>query len=133
MTRLHFTSIRGKAIGIIDVILHSEEVASADDMLRSIHLVVEEIVVNIVNYSHSDYLDVEIMRDEDSVTMCFRDGGVPFNLLEAKTPDISLPMRQRKIGGLGIFMVKKEVDTIDYEYTNGENVITVTLRSKPEI
>ena len=64
MTRLHFQPIQGKSLDILDAILRHEEVASADDPWGKLSVVIEEIVLNIVDYSNSDYLDVEIMRDE---------------------------------------------------------------------
>ena len=66
MTRLHFQPIQGKSLDILDAILRHEEVASADDPWGKLSVVIEEIVLNIVDYSNSDYLDVEIMRDEKS-------------------------------------------------------------------
>ena len=125
---MHFQPIQGKTLDIIDAIIHTPEVMSLHvNMQGIIRLVVEELVVNIVNYSGSDYLDVEIQREKDGITMQYRDGGVPFNPLEKEWPDISLPMEQRKIGGLGIYLVVTKMDTAEYEYTNGENVFTTSL------
>ena len=122
MNRLHFHPIRGKALAIVAAILQTEEVASVGKAYGVIRLVTEELVVNIVDYAYpeggDDYLDVEI-------TLCFRDGGIPFNPLDQPPPDISLPMEQRPIGGLGFFIVTKKMDSVTYEYTGGENVLTV--------
>ena len=125
VARLHFQPIQGKALDIVDAILQTEEVASVGDGLSTIRLVAEELVVNVVDYSGSDYLDVETVRDADSVTLRFRDGGVPFNPLAKEAPDTSLPLEERRIGGLGILMVTKMMDAVDYEYKDGENVLTV--------
>lgn len=129
MTRLHFHPIKGKALDIIDAILFTDEVVSVNQALGTIRLVVEELVGNIVNYSGSDYLDVEVNRDKERFTLRFRDKGIPFNPLEKDPPDTTLPMEQRKIGGLGIFLVKKKMDAVEYEYTNGENVLTASLNT----
>ena len=127
--RLHFHPIRGKALAIVAAILQTEEVASVGKAYGVIRLVTEELVVNIVDYAYpeggDDYLDVEIERDEERITLCFRDGGVPFNPLDQPPPDISQPMEQRPIGGLGFFIVTKKMDSVTYEYTGGENVLTV--------
>lgn len=129
-TRLHFQPIQGKALDIIDAILQTEEVATVGEAQGVIRLVAEELVVNVVDYAYpdgcNDYLDVEIMRDDNSITLCFRDGGVPFNPLAKETPDTSLPLEERRIGGLGILMVIKKMDSVEYAYNNGENVLTVT-------
>ena len=94
----------------------------------------EELVMNIVQYAYpdggDDYLDVEIERDDNRITLRFRDGGVPFNPLELASPDISLPIEQRGIGGLGFFIVTKKMDSVKYEYTDGENVLTVMKELK---
>jgi anti-sigma regulatory factor (Ser/Thr protein kinase) len=130
MTRLHFQPIQGKAPSIIRAILQTEEVASLGDMRDDIRLMAEELVVNIVDYSGSDYLDVEIERSGELVTFRFRDGGVAFNPLEKEPPDITQPWEQRRIGGLGIFMVMKRMDKVEYDYTNGENVLTISKDNK---
>lgn len=130
MTRLHFQPIQGKALDILDTILKNEEVASADDVWGKLSVVVEELVLNIVDYANSDYLDVEIIRDEKNIALRFHDNGIPFNPLQKDPPDITSPLEDRKIGGLGIFMVKKFMDTVSYEYTEGENVLMVMKQLK---
>jgi anti-sigma regulatory factor (Ser/Thr protein kinase) len=134
LNRLHFQPIRGKALDIVAAILQTEEVASAGKAFGVIRLVAEELVMNIVDYAYpdggDDYLDVEIECDEKHITLRFRDGGVPFNPLEQAPPDISLPMEQRRIGGLGFFIVSKKMDSVEYEYTDGENVLTVMKELK---
>ena len=106
MTRLHFQPIQGKTPDIINTILQAEEMASVGDAWNELNVVVEELVVNVVNYSHSDYLDVEIIRDEKSIVLRF-------------------PLEEREIGGLGIFMVKEYMDEVEYEHAGGENILTV--------
>ena len=130
MTRLHFQPIQDKTLDILETILRTEEVASVGDALGILSVVVEELVVNIVNYAHSDYLDVEIIRDEKNIALRFHDNGIPFNPLQKDPPDITSPLEDRKIGGLGIFMVKKFMDTVSYEYTEGENVLMVMKQLK---
>lgn len=128
MTQLHFQPIQGKTLGIIDAIMRTEEVVSLNDnMWRIIRMVVEELVVNIVDYSGSNYMDVEISCEKDRFTMCYRDGGVPFNPLNNEPPDFSLPIAQRQMGGLGIYLALTSMDTAEYEFVNGENVFTTSL------
>jgi len=128
MTQLHFQPIQGKTLGIIDAIMRTEEVVSLNDnMWRIIRMVVEELVVNIVDYSGSNYMDVEISCEKDRFTMCYRDGGVPFNPLKNEPPDFSLPIAQRQVGGLGIYLALTSMDTAEYEFVNGENVFTTSL------
>ncbi len=128
MTWFHFSPIQGRTLDIIDMILQAEEMVSLGGVLYTVRLVIEELVVNVVNYSGSDYLDVEVERDEKLVTLRFRDGGVAFNPLEHTPPDVSKPIEERPIGGLGIFLVIQKAEHIEYEYTQGENVLTVSLK-----
>ena len=55
----------------------------------------------------------------------FKDHGIPYNPLEKADPDVTLPAHKRKIGGLGIFMVKKVMDELSYEYKDGQNIMTI--------
>lgn len=132
MTRLHFQPIQGRSLDILDAIIKNEEVASADDVWGKLSVVVEELVLNIVDYANSDYLDVEIIRDEKSITLRFHDGGIPFNPLEKEEPNFTIPLEDRKIGGLGIFMVTKYMDTVTYERTGEENILTVRKNVKKQ-
>lgn len=131
-TRLYFQPIRGKALAIRDAIFNTEELSSAGQALMAVRMVVEEVVANIVEHAYPEgadgYMDVEIGRHDECISICFRDGGIPFNPLEHEAPDTSLSMAHRPLGGLGIFLVLKYVDTIAYEYTNHENVLTVSLK-----
>lgn len=135
MTRLHFQPILGKNVEIINAMLHHKELALVDEALyRKLYVVVDELVTNIVNYAYpngeNDYLDVEIMHDKELLTIRFRDGGVPFNPLEKAPSDITLPMDQRPIGGLGILLVVQKVDAIAYEYIDSENVLTISFKKQ---
>ena len=125
MAQLHFQPIQGKSLDIIDAILHTAELASVGDFSSRLSVVVEEIVLNIVDYSTSDYLDVEILRDGATLTLRFHDGGVPFNPLEREFPDFTLPLEDRPIGGLGIFMTKQIMDDLSYARKNGRNILTM--------
>ncbi len=95
-------------------------------------IAVEELFINIVNYAYPESAgpaDVEIQELPDRVIeVILRDGGVPFNPLELKDPDITLKAEDRQIGGLGIYMVKKSMDEVTYHYENGQNILI--LRKK---
>jgi anti-sigma regulatory factor (Ser/Thr protein kinase) len=68
--------------------------------------------------------------DAESREITFRmaDKGIPFDPLKKPDPDITLSAEEREIGGLGIFITKKTMDTVTYAYENGENVLTMTKR-----
>lgn len=129
MRRLHFQPIAGRAPDILDAIVGSPEVAESGRVAKIIRLVCEELVVNVVDYAYPDgvdgYLDVDIDRDDRAITIQLRDGGVEFNPLERDMPDTTIPLKDRPIGGLGIFITVKKMDDVKYEYVNNENVITI--------
>ena len=129
MRRLHFQPIAGRAPDILDAIIGSPEVAESGRVAKIIRLVCEELVVNVVDYAYPDgvvgYLDVDIDRDDKAITIQLRDGGTPFNPLDRDMPDTTIPLKDRSIGGLGIFITVKKMDDVKYEYVNNENVITI--------
>ena len=99
-------------------------------LIMSTVVAVEEIFVNIAQYAYKGTKgDVKITLSFDenkrSMTMVFRDSGVPFDPLAKPDPDVTLSAEEREIGGLGIFMVKKTMTDVRYEYKDGENVLTL--------
>ena len=97
-----------------------------------LHVCVEELYVNICNYAYGGEigwvkLSAEVyMKDDIPVYhMIFTDKGVPFNPLEHIDPDITLDAAERNIGGLGILMVKKRMDSFTYEYKDSCNIVTI--------
>jgi len=95
-----------------------------------IELAVEEIFVNIANYAYRPEVGEATVRcavDQEplQVVIQFLDRGKPYNPLAKKDADTSLPVEEREIGGLGILLVKKSIDSIDYEYKDGKNILTI--------
>ena len=100
---------------------------SARSMLQ-IQVAVEEVFVNIASYAYApDTGDALIAAgaDGENAVITFRDRGMPFDPLAKEDPDVTLPVEQRGIGGLGIFMVKKSMDDVEYRYEDGENILTI--------
>jgi anti-sigma regulatory factor (Ser/Thr protein kinase) len=95
-----------------------------------LNIAAEEIYVNIASYAYGAGEGKATIRfDYDPaarrVILSFIDEGVPFNPLESDEPDVSLSAEERAIGGLGIFLVKKTMDSIKYRYENGQNILTI--------
>ena len=95
-----------------------------------IDMAVEELFVNIAHYAYKGTAgDAVILAGPDPKTgilrITFRDWGVPFDPLAKTDPDISLSVEEREIGGLGIFMAKKSMDDIAYEYKDEQNRLTI--------
>ena len=90
---------------------------------------VEEIFINIATYAYKPQengnVTISVKIDKKAIIK-FVDFGKPFNPLETDAPDLDGPIKDRKIGGLGIHFVKNMMDNIEYEYTNGKNILTVT-------
>ena len=100
------------------------------ELLNQIDLAVEEIFVNIVNYADTpanSSVAISVSVAEEAVIM-FEDAGKFFNPLEYPDPDLDKPLMERKIGGLGIFFVKKAMDKIDYMRIGDKNVLTMTKK-----
>jgi anti-sigma regulatory factor (Ser/Thr protein kinase) len=111
-----------------------EELAERDnwppDLVFKLNLVLEELGVNIVNYSGATG-DIEILlvSDAERVTVEISDDGRPFNpLVDLETPDISAPLGDRPIGGLGVHLVRTMMDEMRYSREDGKNKIAMTKR-----
>ena len=93
-----------------------------------IDLCLEEMFVNIAHYAYPDGAgEAEILVSESggTVTITLIDSGLPYDPLKKEDPDISLGAEERQIGGLGIFLVKKNMDAVSYRYEDGKNIFTM--------
>ena len=99
------------------------------DVLQRIDLALEEIVVNICSYAYPEGQGIAIVAvsfpKENVIQLDIKDRGIPYDPLKKPDPDISIPLKQSKIGGLGIYMTKKSMDEIAYEYEDGYNHMTL--------
>ena len=96
----------------------------------AIDLAVEELFVNIAHYAYNPdtgYASVlvDVIKDPLSVEITFIDNGKPYDPLAKSDPDTSLSVEDRPIGGMGIFLVKKSMDLVNYEYKDGKNILTI--------
>ena len=89
-------------------------------------IAIDEIYSNIVRYSGATQATVSINKIENTLKLQFKDNGIPYNPLDAKEPDITASAEDRSIGGLGIFMVKKMLDNVEYKNIDSCNVLTLT-------
>lgn len=95
-----------------------------------IDVAVEELYVNIASYAYdspggSATIRVEVLQDPQAVSITFIDHGIPYDPLKKPDPDVTLSAEERQIGGLGIYMVKKSMDGIYYEYKDGQNILRI--------
>ena len=129
MSMLHYQPVKGRGREIMKAILQSPELLScSEEVFFAIRLACEEVVVNIASYAYPDdvegFIDIDIQKT-DRIILRFEDGGVPFNPLNYEEPDITLPWEERRIGGLGIYLVMKKMDAVRYEYANDRNILTI--------
>ncbi|MEG1682794.1 MAG: ATP-binding protein [Oscillospiraceae bacterium] len=104
--------------------------ACAMKTIMQISIAVEEIYVNIAHYAYHPEVGEAAVRCEIGgeplqITIQFLDRGKPFNPLAKTDADITLSAEERNIGGLGILMVKKSMDRVDYSYEDGKNILTI--------
>ena len=94
---------------------------------------IEEVFVSVAHYAYGEgegNMSLGIGFDEESRAITFRmtDKGIPFDPLKKPDPDISLSADEREIGGLGIFITKKTMDSLTYTYENNENILTMNKK-----
>lgn len=95
-----------------------------------IDIAIDELFGNIVHYAyHPDIgpatVRVEVVEEPLSVVITFIDQGVPYDPLAKADPDVTLSAEDREIGGLGIYIVKKNMNEITYEYKDGQNILKI--------
>ena len=107
-----------------------EEVGCPMTTQIAIDVAVEELFVNIASYAYEQgegiaVVQVTVHEDPLSVEITFIDNGRQYDPLAKEDPDVTLSVRERKKGGLGIFMVKNTMDNVSYEYKEGKNILTI--------
>ncbi len=95
-----------------------------------IELAVEELFINIAKYAYAPgtgeaTISIRYLDDPKAVEITFEDSGMAYDPLSREDPDITIPAEEREVGGLGIFMVKKSMDDVSYEFTGGHNVLKI--------
>ena len=96
-----------------------------------ISVVIDEIVSNISSYAYPDgkgELEFGISVSNGSIVLIFTDRGQPFDPLKKSDPDVSIPTSKKQVGGLGIYMTKKLMDSVAYRYDDGKNILTITKK-----
>ena len=96
-------------------------------------LALEELVTNSIKYGYDDQtehvIQVEVELGPDGMTMVVEDDGHPFNPLEQMEPDTNLPIEERPIGGLGLHLLRKLSDRMEYVWKNGRNRVTLQKKT----
>ena len=110
-----------------------EQLEALDCPLKAqmqIDIAIDELFGNIAHYAYNPEIGpatvrVEVLQDPLAVVVSFIDNGIPYDPLAKEDPDVALSAEDREIGGLGIYMVKKSMDEITYEYMDGQNILRI--------
>lgn len=118
----------GSVTGFVDDFLDGQECSRKAKM--QINIAIDEIFSNISYYAYQNEtgqvtMKVDMQENPKAVCITFIDCGIPYNPLEKEDPDITLSIEEREIGGLGIYMVKKNMDEMEYEYSEGKNILVL--------
>jgi anti-sigma regulatory factor (Ser/Thr protein kinase) len=102
------------------------------DDINSVNLLLDEIVVNIISHGYDDELEhqirVTLTLERDMLSIRVEDDGRPFDPLEAPAPNLDLPIEQRAVGGLGIYIARSIADQMQYRREGNLNILTITKR-----
>ena len=105
-------------------------------IITQFNLVVEELFVNVASYAYKDKengkckITIDYDKDKQEVKLSMEDNGIKFNPLEKEDPDTTLSVEDRPIGGLGILLVKKNMDNIEYKYEDNKNILILSKNVK---
>ena len=118
-------------LGFVDEMLEKYECPMK--IQTAVCVAIEEVFVNVARYAYKDadgevVLGIGFDTESRTITFRMRDTGVAFDPLKKPDPDITLSAEDREIGGLGIFITKKTMDSVEYTYENGENILTMKKR-----
>ena len=101
-----------------------------EELKTIISIAAEEIYINIAHYAYGGIegeaeVEMDVHPDPECYRLTFRDWGKPFNPLDEDAPDFDLPVEERPVGGLGIYMVREMMDKVEYRYENGQNILVL--------
>ena len=112
----------------------AEELQMDPALAFGMNLALEEAVTNVILYAYNKgtngYVDIDVIQYEDTVKFILSDSGKPFDPTAVPDADVTLKAEDRKIGGLGIFLVRQIMDDVRYEYKNGRNILSMTKKFK---
>lgn len=127
MSQIRFEPIAERTTEIVNAVMAMPEIIALPDHQFQLRLAVEELVSNIVDYSTSPLIIVDVthLEKEQILRITITDHGIPFNPLMQKMPDVTLSVEDRPIGGLGIFLVRTLMDRVSYSYKHDTNILTI--------
>lgn len=113
---------------VLDTVENFIEGLCNSEIKNEILISVDELFINVAHYAYEGEegevsIVMELLEEKKRLRIIISDQGIPFNPLEKEDPDIDLSLEERKIGGLGIFMVKDYMDHLEYKFENKSNML----------
>ena len=120
-------------LAAVTVFLEEEldKAETSPKLMVTFAVALEELFVNVAHYAYPDSkgtVKIGIDTSGDRIVLQLTDSGIPFDPVSKPDPDITESAEERKIGGLGIYMVKKSMDSMTYEYKDNQNILTISKR-----
>lgn len=115
-----------KVIAFVEDILHKHNCCFDSEV--QLDVAVEEVFVNIAQYAYppkDGNVLIKCTVENDKAIITFTDSGVYYDPLKMPDPDVIKQRKENQVGGLGIFLVKKSMDKMVYEYKDGKNILTI--------
>ena len=95
-----------------------------------INLCIEECFINIVSHGYQDneehWIEITLTREDKKFIVCIEDDGISYNPTETAAPDITCPFEEKKVGGLGVHLMKHFMDNIEYQRRSNKNILVMT-------
>lgn len=128
MKELKVKAIDENLTEVLDMVENFLEGQCSQEVKNEILISIDELFINIAHYAYGEEVGdatirLELLSQPKRLKITMIDQGIPFNPLEKEAPDIDLTLEERKIGGLGIFMVKDYMDHLEYFYQNNSNTL----------
>ena len=120
-----------RATDFINGILENADCSMRSQMQLDIAL--DELMSNVARYAYGPKegnitVSLDILENPRRAVLTLSDEGMPYDPLKKEDPDVTLSVEERKIGGLGIYIVKKSMDEMTYSYEDGKNIITIVKK-----
>ena len=118
------------SIGITPIVKFLKDLGVEHKLVYKIELALEEVLVNIASYAYDSepgdiHIEYELLDSPRMIKIQIIDSGKEFNPLAHEDPDISLPIEEREVGGLGLFIVKNTMDEVKYDRRDNKNILTI--------
>ncbi len=101
-------------------------------LLPQLDLALEEAATNVIMYAYPEgekgKAELKMELKDGQILSILSDSGTPFDPLQRPDVNLDVSLEERKIGGLGIHLIKKIMNEVHYEYTDGKNVLTMTYK-----